>query len=61
MSDHIDEFESMFRRAEREPYVFADVPIESIALVTDGTRGDAETRSITTITEAGSLVTAMFA
>ncbi|GIS60953.1 MAG: hypothetical protein CM1200mP2_31780 [Planctomycetaceae bacterium] len=29
--DQIDEFESLFRRSEREPFVFADIPIESVA------------------------------
>ncbi len=33
--DQIDEFESMFRRAERETFTFADIPINSIALITD--------------------------
>lgn len=42
MNDTIDEFESMFRAAERENYTFADVPIESITLVTDGTHSNAE-------------------
>ena len=32
--EQIDEFESMFRRSEREAFVFVDVPIESVALVT---------------------------
>ncbi len=32
--DQIDEFESLFRRSERERFVFADVPIESVAMVT---------------------------
>ncbi len=40
-NEHIDEFESMFKRAEREPFVFTDVPINSIALVTDGTQEEA--------------------
>jgi len=40
--EQIDEFESMFRRAEREPFVFVDVPINSVALVTDGTVTEAE-------------------
>ena len=33
--DHIDEFESMFRRAERELFQFADIPCQSIAFITD--------------------------
>ena len=35
MTDHIDEFESIFKRAERELFVFADVPIQSVAIITD--------------------------
>jgi len=42
---HIDEFESMFKRAQREPFTYADVPIHSIALVTDGNRADAQSLS----------------
>ena len=34
--DQIDEFESLFRRSEREEFVFADIPIESVAVVTGG-------------------------
>ena len=40
--EHIDEFESVFRRSTREPFVYADVPIESVALVTDGNVDEAE-------------------
>lgn len=40
--DQIDEFESMFRRAEREPFEYAHVPVESIAFVTD--RNEEESR-----------------
>ena len=45
MSDHrnsIDEFESIFRSAEREPYNFANIPIETVAIVVDGDRASAE-------------------
>jgi hypothetical protein len=35
MNDALDEFESIFKRAEREQFVFADIPIDSIAIVTD--------------------------
>ncbi|VAX42798.1 hypothetical protein MNBD_PLANCTO02-805 [hydrothermal vent metagenome] len=42
MSDPIDEFESMFRAAQREPYTFANVPIENITLVTDGSHEKAD-------------------
>ena len=36
MKDNIDEFESMFRAAEREPFAYVDVPIQSATLITDG-------------------------
>ncbi|MFQ5733357.1 MAG: universal stress protein [Planctomycetaceae bacterium] len=39
--EHIDEFESLFRRAEREPFAYAEVPLKSAVIVTDGTRADA--------------------
>ncbi len=45
MSDHrnpIDEFESLFRRAEREPYLYADVPISTVAIIVDSDRQSAE-------------------
>ena len=42
MSDHIDEFESMFRRADKQQFSYVDVPIESVTLVSDGTREQAE-------------------
>lgn len=35
MTDPLDEFESIFKRAEREQFVFADIPINSIAIITD--------------------------
>jgi hypothetical protein len=35
--DQIDEFESMFRRAEREPFGYEEVPLNRVTLVTDGT------------------------
>lgn len=38
----IDEFESMFRRAEREPYAYCDVPISTVTIVTDSDRRAAE-------------------
>ena len=40
--DHIDEFESLFRRAEREPFAYAEVPLKRATLVTDGTRESGE-------------------
>ena len=33
--DQIDEFASMFRRAEREGFTFADVPLATVSIVTD--------------------------
>ena len=40
--DQIDEFESMFKAAEREQYVYGDVPIESITIVSDKPRSEIE-------------------
>jgi len=40
--EHIDEFESMFRRAEREPFGYAEIPLRTVAVVTDGTDAEAE-------------------
>lgn len=40
--DQIDEFESMFRKAERESFSHVEMPIESVALVTDGGMAAAE-------------------
>ena len=34
--EHIDEFESLFRRAEREPFGYGDIPLKTVAVVTDG-------------------------
>jgi hypothetical protein len=42
MSDNIDRFESIFRRTERERFSYVDVPIESIAIVTDLDAASAE-------------------
>lgn len=42
--DQIDEFESMFRRAERESFEYASVPIDSIAFVTDQSEEEAQRR-----------------
>ncbi|GAB4144490.1 MAG: hypothetical protein Tsb009_16180 [Planctomycetaceae bacterium] len=45
MSDRrnpIDEFQSMFRRAEREPYNYAKVPLETAAIIVDGNHHQAE-------------------
>ncbi len=42
MSDNIDRFESIFRRAERERFTYVDIPIESIAIVTDQGQAAAE-------------------
>jgi hypothetical protein len=35
MPDHIDEFESMFRRAERERFSFAEIPLKTVTIITD--------------------------
>ncbi|MEO2030833.1 MAG: hypothetical protein ABGZ35_01985 [Planctomycetaceae bacterium] len=43
MTDHIDEFESMFRRAEKEQFSYVNIPIRKVTLVTDGTVEQAET------------------
>jgi hypothetical protein len=42
MPDHIDEFESMFRRAERERFSYAEIPLENVTIITDGDEGQAE-------------------
>jgi hypothetical protein len=42
MTDHIDEFESIFRRAEKEQFAYVDVPIDTVTLVSDGSIGQAE-------------------
>jgi hypothetical protein len=36
MVDHIDEFESIFRRAERDLFCYVDVPVASVVVVSDG-------------------------
>lgn len=36
MVDHIDEFESIFRRSERELFQYADIPMEAVTFVSDG-------------------------
>ena len=33
--DQIDEFASMFRKAERETFVYSDIPLTTVAIVTD--------------------------
>ena len=42
MPDHIDEFQSMFRRADKQQFSYVNVPIESVTLVSDGTQEQAE-------------------
>jgi hypothetical protein len=42
--DHIDEFESMFRRAERESFQHVTIPIESVVFVTDQSASESERR-----------------
>ncbi|MCP4172136.1 MAG: hypothetical protein GY758_15335 [Fuerstiella sp.] len=36
MVDHIDEFESMFRRAERDLFCYVEIPLTSVVVVSDG-------------------------
>jgi len=40
MSHHLDEFESMFRRAEREPFVYQEPPLEHVTVITDRAEED---------------------
>ncbi len=42
MVDHIDEFESIFRRSEREVFNYVDIPIESVTVVSDGDAASAQ-------------------
>jgi len=56
--EHIDEFESVFRRSERAPFIYADIPIESVALVIDGSVNDAELRKSTLLKFLPALETA---
>jgi len=35
MTDHIDEFESIFRRAEKEPFSCVEIPVDAVTLVSD--------------------------
>ena len=42
MPDHIDEFESMFRRAEKEQFSYVDIPVEFVTIVSDQGRAQAE-------------------
>lgn len=42
MIDHIDEFESIFRRSERELFHYVDIPINSVAVVSDADEADAQ-------------------
>lgn len=44
MVDHIDEFESIFRRAERELFQYVEVPLSTVTLVSDA---DSSTASST--------------
>lgn len=41
--DQIDEFASVFRRAEREPFIYEDMPLARLTLVTDRDVPHAET------------------
>ncbi len=38
--DQIDEFESLFRRSEREDFVYSEIPIGSVAIVTGSEASD---------------------
>jgi hypothetical protein len=40
--DQIDEFASMFRRAEREQFGYANIPISNVTIVSDGDKAAAE-------------------
>jgi hypothetical protein len=40
--DHIDEFESIFRRSERELFQYVEIPIESITVISDGDANHAQ-------------------
>ena len=42
--DHIDEFESMFRLAERELFEHATIPIESVVFITDQAADESKRR-----------------
>ena len=42
MTDHIDEFESMFRRADREQFSWVPISLHSVTLVSDGTAEQAQ-------------------
>ncbi len=44
--DHIDEFESMFRRAERESFEHVTIPIESVVFITDQSSDESERRRL---------------
>jgi len=40
--EQLDEFESVFRRAEREAFHYVNVPLRHVLLLTDGDRSEAE-------------------
>ncbi len=42
MIDHIDEFESIFRRSERELFEYVDIPIKSVVVISDSDQADAQ-------------------
>ncbi|MCH2212149.1 MAG: hypothetical protein MK110_12665 [Fuerstiella sp.] len=42
MTDHIDEFESIFRRAEKEQFSCVDIPVGRVTLVSDGSLDHAQ-------------------
>ena len=43
MKHPIDEFESMFRAAEREPFAYVEIPLRHATIITDGPPAKAET------------------
>lgn len=43
MVDHIDEFESIFRRSERELFQYVDIPMTSVTLISDDDEAAART------------------
>lgn len=42
VADHIDEFESIFRRSERELFQYSEIPLQTVTLVSDGDAAAAE-------------------
>lgn len=42
MVDHIDEFQSIFRRSERDMFQYVDVPIQSVTVISDQSQASAQ-------------------